>query len=174
MSRLRHAVAALLLCAFGLAGACGAERAEDADVELDVETAQWVADVRRAHEAADTALRAGQVQAALQRLDGALAANVPSEVQPEHRRAVHQDLLFRVAQAQLQAGRSGEARAAAERGLALGRAADLFTANLLIARGQALEADKRDTEAAASYYEALEINRVLLGAALGQPEAGVP
>jgi hypothetical protein len=169
MNRLRQAAAIMLLCTLGFAVGCG-----PAQHEADVEAAQWVADVRSAHAAADGALRAGQAQAALARLDAALAAEVPVEVQPEHRRAVHQDLLFRAAQVHLQAGRSGDARAAAERGLGLGRAVDLFTANLLIARGQALEADGRDTEAAASYYEALEINRVLLGKALGQPDAGVP
>jgi hypothetical protein len=168
MNRLAHAVAVWLLCALALGGCAGDERAASMDA------AQWVADVRSAHAAADSALRAGQVQTALERLDAALAAEVPIEVLPEHRRAVHQDLLFRAAQAQLQAGHNDQARAAAERGLALGRAATLFTANLLVARGQALQADDRDTEAAASYYEALEINRALLDAALGRPDAGVP
>jgi hypothetical protein len=163
MNRRLHALASSL-CGLGLLWGCAAEPAADAD------TAQWIAVVRSAHTAADAALGAGRPDTALERLDGALSAPVPPDVRAEHRRAVHQDLLFRVAETQLRIGQGRQAQAAAERGLALGRATDLFTANLLIARGQALQAEHRDTEAAASYYEALDINRALLDAALGQPE----
>jgi hypothetical protein len=168
MTGFRQIVAVSLLCALAFACGCGAEEPAGLDA------AAWVQEVRSAHAAADAALQAGQAQAALERLNAALSLPVPADVQAEHHRVVHQDLLFRVAQAQLQVGHSGEAWATADRGLGLGTAQDLFTANLLIARGQALEAEHRDTEAAASYYEALVINRVLLGAALGRREAEAP
>ena len=170
MSRLRAAIAFALLLASWAGAGCAGESAP----ELEVDAADWVDGVRRAHAAADAALSAGQVQVALERLSAALETPVPPQVQPEHRRVVHQDLCFRIAQAQLSQGRAGDARVAVERGLALGRAKDVFSANLLIARGAALEAEGRDTEAAASYYEALEINRALLDTALGQSDAGTP
>ena len=84
------------------------------------------------------------------------------------------DLLFRIARAELEAAQPDQALAAADRGLALGRDNTLFCANLLIARGEALEKLGRDTEAASSYYEALEINRKLLDHVLGAGDAGPP
>jgi hypothetical protein len=87
---------------------------------------------------------------------------------------VHQDLLFRIARAELARGRSTEALAVADRGLALGPARDLFTANLLVARGEALEKLGRGPQAASAYFEALEINRKLLHDALGPTDAGAP
>jgi hypothetical protein len=63
---------------------------------------------------------------------------------------------------------------AADNGLRLGRADDIFCSNLLAARGRALAALGRDTEAASSYHEALEIDARLLHAALGRGRAGGP
>ena len=97
----------------------------------------------------------------------ALAAPVPREVKAEHRRVVHQDLSFRLALAELGERRFAEALAAADSGLALGRPADLFVANLWVARGEALEGLGRRAEAASAYFDALEINRELLRHALG-------
>jgi hypothetical protein len=62
----------------------------------------------------------------------------------------------------------------ARRGLSLGKALDVFTANLWLVRGEALEALGRDSEAAASYYAALEIDNALLQGVLGLRDAGQP
>ena len=49
-----------------------------------------------------------------------------------------------------------------EAGRALGRGQDVFTANLHVTPGRALEATGREVEAADAYFEALEINDALL------------
>jgi hypothetical protein len=134
----------------------------------------WLAAVRSAHLHADAASDPASAERAIAGLQLALEVPVPASVSTDHRRIVHQDLLFRIAELELDAGRARQAQLAAERGLDLGRAMDLFTANLLIARGRSLEAAGRDTAAAAVYYEALEINRELLRRTLGSPDAEAP
>jgi predicted negative regulator of RcsB-dependent stress response len=129
----------------------------------------WLLAIEQAHARADAAS-----PAARDALEAALALPVPAEVKAEHSRVVHQDLLFRLARIELAGGRSVEALTVADRGLTLGRAPDLFAANLLVARGEALETLGRKTEAAASYFEALEINRKLLHDALAPTDAGSP
>jgi predicted negative regulator of RcsB-dependent stress response len=129
----------------------------------------WLLAIEQAHARADAAS-----PAAREALEAALALPVPDEVKAEHNRIVHQDLLFRLARIELAGRRSIEALAAADRGLALGRAPDLFAANLLVARGEALQTLGRKAEAAASYFEALEINRKLLHDALAPTDAGSP
>jgi len=107
-------------------------------------------------------------------LGATLARPLPAGVRAEHRRVVHQDLLFRIARAELGAGRFEPALAAADRGLALGRAVDLFTANLLVARGEALEKVGQRAAAASAYFEALQINQKLLGAVLSPVDGDRP
>lgn len=157
--------AALALC--GVAG-CGSTEPRDERLELDATA--WLERVERAHVTADLD-PAPQANAALRE---ALALPVPSDVSAAHRRVVHQDLLFRIARAELDAGQLEAALAAVDRGLALGQQPDVFAANLHIARGEALERLGRDAEAASAYYEALEINRKLLHHVLDAADAGPP
>lgn len=139
-----------------------------------LDAAAWVERVRAAHLRADGHVRAGDVERALVELQAAVETAAPDTVHPEHARVARQDLWFRIAQLELGRGRASVAIASTDTGLALGRARDLFTANLLIARGEALEAEGRRTEAAASYFEALQINARLLRTALGSADAGEP
>ena len=127
-----------------------------------------------AHAAADANLQAGKLDDAVAKLQAAALQPVPAQVHPKHLRVVRQDLWFRVAQLELRAKHPELAFAYANQGLTFGRAHDLFTANLLIARGEALEATGHDTEAAASYYDALQINAELLRTALDSPDGGAP
>ena len=82
-------------------------------------------------------------------------------VSQQHSRVVLQDLLYRVAMLDVE-HRPEDAVLETERGLLLGRHDDIFCGNLLAARGRALAALGRDTEAASSYHEALEIDERLL------------
>jgi predicted negative regulator of RcsB-dependent stress response len=172
MMRATHS--RMLITAAGLALALcfthGCSPRDDVDDVDDVEPSAWLADLERAHAAADT----DPPEAASTVLREALALPVPPEIRPAHRRVVQQDLLFRIARAELDGGHSAAALAAADRGLALGGDTDIFRANLWIARGEALVALGRDTEAASSYYEALELNRKLLSQVLGAVGAGTP
>jgi predicted negative regulator of RcsB-dependent stress response len=156
-----------VVLAVGIA-ACGSSELPAEPPVLDAET--WLEEIQRAHVVADSG-SAAQASAALSQ---ALATPVPRDVLAVHRRVVHQDLLFRLARAELDAGRAAGALAATERGLALGQQPDVFTANLHLARGEALEVLGRATEAASAYFEALEINRKLLHHVLGAQDADPP
>jgi hypothetical protein len=98
---------------------------------------------------------------------------VPEGVGSDHARVVQQDLWYRLATIDL-ATAPAQALLDSDRGLALGRGLDLFSSNLLTARGRALSALGRDTEAASSYHEALAVDERLLQAALGKGQAGGP
>ncbi len=165
MRRLRAGLFALLLAL----GACAQAEPEAAP---SPSAAEWLMSVRSAHLQADGALSAGELERAASVLRGVAGVGVPSEVSTEHGRVVLQDLMFRLAEVELERAQHDAALVAADAGLAHGRGDDVFTANLLIARGAALEAKGRDTEAAASYYEALEINRALLAELLEAPDGG--
>lgn len=169
---LRRARIFALLLALGCALAFGACSSGSQPESLDA-ASDWLATVQRAHSRADEAIAAGQPDGARAALQTALDAAVPSSVHPEHARVVRQDLWFRVATLDT-AQQPAAALLAADNGLRLGRADDIFCSNLLAARGRALAALGRDTEAASSYHEALEIDERLLHAALGQGQAGGP
>lgn len=126
----------------------------------------WVSGAARAHELADEAVARGDLNEARRTLRAAVDAPIPEAVEPEDRRVVRQDLLYRLADVELRASRAAEAESLADEGLGLGRARDLFTANLLVMRGRAREALSKDREAAGDYFEALEINSELLDRAL--------
>jgi predicted negative regulator of RcsB-dependent stress response len=160
-------LAVVLTCACGL-GACSASEPDSLSAASD-----WLGLVQRSHTRADEAIAAGQPDRARAALQSALEAAVPSQVRAEHARVVRQDLWFRVAMIDTPE-RPAEALLAADNGLLLGRADDIFCSNLLAARGRALAALGRDTEAASSYHEALEIDERLLHAALGRGQAGGP
>ena len=135
----------------------------------------WVADAERRHALADERLQAGDppgARVALREIvDG--RASIPAGVPADDRRGVLQDTYFRLAELDLQAGDPRAALASADRGLALGRADDLFVANLLVVRGAAHEALGDGPTAAADYHEALVINDKLLAEAVHEQD-GAP
>jgi hypothetical protein len=139
--------------------ACGAESEP---------TEQWVSRAESAHQEADRRLGSGDLSGARDVLDRALAASPPHDAPADTVRIVRQDLLFRLATTALSSGDANQAVQHADRGLALGRNRDVFTANLLIARGRAREALGQDIAAARDYHSALEINEALLDLALGK------
>ena len=132
-------------------------------------TEQWVSRAESAHQEADRLLGRGDLGGARGVLERALAASPPDDAPAEAVRIVRQDLLFRLATTVLSSGNATQAVQHADRGLALGRSRDVFTANLLIARGRARETLGQDIAAARDYHSALEINEALLDQALGAP-----
>jgi len=102
-------------------------------------------------------------------LERLLAEPLPAAWSARDARLVKQDIHFRLACLDLDAQKPQAALTRADAGLALGQHSDLFTANLLIARGQALENLHRDLEAAEAYHQALQINEILLAQALAEP-----
>ena len=80
----------------------------------------------------------------------------------EDARVVRQDLAYRLASIALEDERAEDARSYADRGLALGAATDVFTANLYVVRGQARETLGDAVGAAGDYHEALIVNEALL------------
>lgn len=167
-----HALAArltlLFVLAAGVAG-CAAREDEPGAAERTA-AAAWVGAARGAHAAADAALERGDHDAARTALRAAWDRPAPPAVSTEDVRVVKQDLAYRLAEVELGAGEPARALAWTDRGLEQGRARDLFTANLLVARGRAQEALGNETEAAGSYFEALEINDDLLRRTLGEGE----
>lgn len=129
--------------------------------------ADWIAAGDVAVRAAEKALAGGDGASARRVLEEFLDAPRPSDMAADDRRVLVQDAAFRLADVELRAGRAEAARAVAERGLAEGRGVDVFTANLLVARGRAFEALGRPGEAVEDYHAALVVNEALLAAALG-------
>lgn len=121
--------------------------------------AQWLTAAQAAHGNAD----GGEGRAALEDF---LARPVPEAVQGDDARVVRQDAAYRLARLLLTEGSSAEAEAVASEGLEEGEKEDVFTANLYVVRGQALEAQGRPVRATMDYHDALLINEVLLEAAL--------
>jgi len=131
---------------------------------------RWVAEAERRHALADQQLQVGNPAAAREALRGIIAERAPADLPAGDRRAVLQDTYFRLAELDLQAGDAGAALASADRGLALGRADDLFVANLLVVRGAAHETLGDSPAAVEDYHQALMINDRLLAQTLaGKP-----
>jgi len=128
--------------------------------------ARWIAEAERRHALADQQLQAGDVPAARAALAGIVDGEVPPGIPSGDRRGILQDSYFRLAELDLKAGDANAASTDADRGLALGRADDLFVANLLVARGAAREAMHDGAGAAADYHAALVINDKLLAETL--------
>jgi predicted negative regulator of RcsB-dependent stress response len=126
------------------------------------EARAWIESAKGANEAADRALESGDRARARAVLEEMLRSAPPRSVRPEDRRIVLQDARYRLASIDLDDARPESALEHSEAGLALGRAQDVFTANLHVTRGRALEATGREVEAAEAYFEALEINDALL------------
>ena len=119
-----------------------------------------------AHRLADAALERGDLDEARTRLESIWRAQGAAGLAEADRRVILQDVAFRLAALEAEAGKPEVALARAEAGLALGAHEDLFTANLLIERGRACEALQRDAEAVQSYAQAMSINEKLLDEAL--------
>lgn len=153
---------ARLAAALSLAGllALGCSRAPVMDAS------PWVVEAERRHALADQRLEAGDPTTARAALRGIVDARVPADLPADDRRGVLQDAYFRLARLDLDAHDPRAALADADRGLALGRAADLFVANLLVVRGAAHEALGAGPAAVEDYHEALVINDRLLAEAL--------
>ena len=161
---------ARLAAALSLAGllALGCSRAPVNDAS------PWVAEAERRHALADQRLEAGDRPGARDALRGIVDAPVPADLPADDRRGVLQDTYFRLARIDLDARDPRAALADADRGLALGRAADLFVANLLVVRGAAHEALGEGPAAAEDYHQALVINDRLLAETLHGPTDASP
>lgn len=147
---------ALILALPLLLAACARDRAPET----------WLERARQLSDAAEEAHQRGDRASARDALLSMLEAHPPSRLDEDDARALRQDVCFRLALVELEDGKPAAALAFAERGLSLGKKEDLFSANLHIARGRALEALGRDAEAAEVYHEALKINERLLEQAL--------
>jgi len=129
----------------------------------DDEAAAWLANAQAAHAEADDE----SVDEAIATLEAFARLAPPEGVDARDARIVRQDLFYRVSRLALDSGDASRARALADEGLALGRGDDLFTANLLVARGQAREAEGDALGASEDYHDALLINDALLQQVLG-------
>jgi hypothetical protein len=126
------------------------------------EVARWLGAAREAHAVADR----GDPSASVEALSRFLATPPPPSVNPVDARVVRQDAGYRLARAHLGAGEGTRALQVADELLEEGRDDDVFTANLLVVRGQAKEALGRPVDATVDYHEALMINERLLDEAL--------
>ncbi len=127
----------------------------------------WIEGAAAANAAADQAITREDWDEARRVLRRAVDRPAPDSVAADDVRVVRQDLLYRLSTVELSAGDAAAAADRADEGLNLGRADDVFTANLLVARAKAREALDRPREAAGDYFDALEINDKLLDEALG-------
>ncbi|HUU00188.1 MAG TPA: hypothetical protein VM425_01965 [Myxococcota bacterium] len=130
------------------------------------DTGRWVDGIGEANIKADRALADGNLVAARTILEEVADKPLPAGLAVEDGLLVRKDACFRLAMLELQAERPKIALEWADRGLGLDKRGDLFTANLLVARGSALEALGKDDLAARSYKRALGINEKLLEAEL--------
>jgi tetratricopeptide (TPR) repeat protein len=126
---------------------------------------RWTAMTARAHREADRRLDAGDAAGARARLLALVDAQKAHAGESAERRLALQDTYFRLARLAIGAHEPRQAIAYADAGLAYGTAPHLFVANLLVARGAALEAAGDARAAAADYQRALVINETLLGQA---------
>src|SRR5262249_48034530 len=130
------------------------------------EPAGWLERAQQAHGRADAALARGALAAGRSALGELCAAPPPRGIALEDQRVVLQDAFFRLAEIELADLKPQAALAWADRGLALG-GRDLFTANLLVARGHAREDLGEEVWATTDYRDALVINDELLQKTLG-------
>ncbi len=126
------------------------------------DTGRWVDDIHQANIRADRALSDGDLVAARTILKQVAEKPLPKGLAQQDGLVVRKDACFRLAMLELRAERPKIALEWADRGLGLDKRGDLFTANLLVARGSALEALGKDSLAAKSYNRALGINEKLL------------
>jgi tetratricopeptide (TPR) repeat protein len=145
-----------------LASACAETGGARDEGDPDPHARAWLESAAAANRRADTLIVDGDLDGAAQALEAALRQEPPGSVDSADARMVRQDLGYRLAELSLRRGAPADALDHADRGIALGKERDLFTANLLVVKGQSLEALGRETDAAEVYFEALEINEALL------------
>ncbi|MBI3071090.1 MAG: hypothetical protein HYY84_03080 [Deltaproteobacteria bacterium] len=133
------------------------------------EAAAWLRDAVRAHRAADEALARRDREAAYATLVGLVGTAERFATERGDKRAVLMDAYFRLAEMALAAKNAPAALLWSSRGLKLGAANDVFSANLLIAKGHAAVALGDDALASESFHRALVINDALLAVALAEP-----
>lgn len=150
------AVAAVLAACAGCAGRADSGR--------------WVHQAIEKNRLADRALAERDTATAVALLRDLARRQAPAAVSARDGRVVRQDACFRLALLQLEAGQPAQALRWADYGLELGSGQDLFTANLLIARGHANQALGNDKPAARAYHRALRINEELMNQALGRTD----
>ena len=130
---------------------------------------EWLAAAESAHATAASSVDAADGGSGRAALEAFLARPVPAGIQREDARVVRQDAAYRLARLLLAEGDTDEAEQVATAAIEEGRAEDVYTANLFVVRGQALEARGEPVKATMDYHDALLINETLLEAAL---EAG--
>jgi predicted negative regulator of RcsB-dependent stress response len=157
MGSCAHMLRMLAIVTIAPAFAC-----ETQEPLVSPEARAWIDAAKAANDRADRALESGDREEARAVLDAVLDSTAPRSISADDRRVVVQDVHYRLATIELDDGHPDRALAHAEAGLAEGRAGDVFTANLEVTRGRALEALDREVEAADAYFEALEINDALL------------
>ena len=118
------------------------------------------------HARVDEFLQAGYLAGAERQLDRMWRAHHPTGELRPYQRQVLQDISFRLGQVMLEEKKPVEALGACTRGLDLGGADDLFTANLLILRGHIRQELGKLASAAEDFHKALVINEKLLGKVL--------
>lgn len=132
-------------------------------------TSDWIQRAEAAHHDADRLLPLGDVAAARTTLRTAVEAPVPDGTGPRDARIVRQDLYCRLASLEVDRANPEEAVRWATTGLSLGRGEDVFTANLEIVRGRALERLGDANGASRDYHDALVVTEALLDLSLGGP-----
>jgi hypothetical protein len=130
-------------------------------------TSDWIERAETAHHDADRLLPLGDVAAARTALRAAAEAPVPEGASPRDARIVRQDLYCRLASLEVDRADPAEAVRWATTGLSLGRGEDVFTANLEIVRGRALERLGNANDASRDYHDALVVTEALLDLSLG-------
>ena len=152
----------LLALTLALVLGCSAQEAEP--------PSQWARSVAEKHTEADVLISRGERAAAQRELESILTsaprreASLPADAV----RILLQDTHYRLARLALDEQQPDEAVRIASAGLALG-ADDLYVANLLVARGAALESLSDLDAALADYARALAINERLLRETLEVP-----
>ncbi len=155
---MRIAVTWLLLC-LTLVGAPAC---------ADRDNGGWIASALAAHREVDRLASQNDIAGAIATLERALSRETPRDADTNEVRIVRQDLLYRLSDLELHSGRVADALQAASRGLELGRGRDVFTTNLLIARGRALESSQDPVAASRDYHDALLLTESLLNDHLGE------
>lgn len=161
-------VCVVALVALVALGACSAKYA---GVGTEA-PADWILRQEQMHLRVDELLVEGSRDAAAELLRGSLDVPAPPDLPEEVRQAVRKDALFRIASIELDARRFRAALDVSDQALGYGESKDVFTVNVYIAKGRALEGLGRRKEAAAIYHGALIMSEQLMQtafAAEGEP-----
>jgi tetratricopeptide (TPR) repeat protein len=161
------ALVATLLALLALSGCAPAEE----------QPLAWVTRMSVLQGQATMAMANNDVQRALQALTDIADGAAPPSIAPADLRVIRQDACYQLGLLTYRQGDPELARRWVEQGLHLGRANDLFTANLLTLRGQLFQIQGRDAEAVNDYHAALVINEGLLNESDHEPspsDGGAP